>query len=77
MPTGRADLDDRHSFSGLVVKIGENIVKWKCTKQKCITTSTMEAEYVSLSSGVKEAMWIKMFFNETKLINNKFLSTDI
>jgi len=65
-----ADLDDRHSFSGLVVKIGENIVKWRCTKQKCITTSTMEAEYVSLSSGVKEAMWIKMFLNETKLINS-------
>jgi len=29
----------------------------------------MEAEYVSLSGGMKEAMWIKMFFNETKLIN--------
>jgi len=63
-----ADLDDRHSFSGLVVKIEENVI-WRCTKQKCITTSTMETEYISLSGGVKEAIWIKMFFNETKLIN--------
>ncbi|KAK2578367.1 hypothetical protein KPH14_012036, partial [Odynerus spinipes] len=42
------DVDDRHSFSGTVVGIGGNIVEWRATKQKCISTSTMEAEYVAI-----------------------------
>ncbi|XP_053994677.1 uncharacterized protein LOC128884974 [Hylaeus volcanicus] len=49
------DIDDRHSFSGTPVTIGGNLVDWKTSKQKCISTSTMEAEYVALSTVAKEA----------------------
>jgi len=58
------DLDDRHSYSGMVVTVGQNVIQWKSVKQKSITTSSMEAEYVALSIGVKEAMWIQMFITE-------------
>lgn len=58
------DQDDRHLFSGIVVKVGDNLVQWKSSKQKCLSTWTMEAEYVSLSNGVKEAIWFQMILNE-------------
>ncbi|CAK9816510.1 Retrovirus-related Pol polyprotein from transposon TNT 1-94 [Anthophora quadrimaculata] len=61
------DPDDRHSFSGMVMLFGGNIVKWRTVKQKSLSTSTMEAEYVSLANGVKEAMWLNMFMSELGL----------
>lgn len=61
------DVDDRHSFSGYITAIGKNIINWKASKQKCIATSTMEAEYIALSSAVKEATWLKMFIEELQL----------
>lgn len=61
------DLDDRHSYSGMVVTMGQNVIHWKSMKQKSITTSSMEAEYVALSLGVREAMWIQMFIAELNM----------
>lgn len=60
------DMDDRHSFTGTIVALGKNIIDWRASKQKCITTSTMEAEYVALSNSAKEAR-IKMFIKELEL----------
>ncbi|XP_046143262.1 secreted RxLR effector protein 161-like [Osmia bicornis bicornis] len=64
------DQDDRHSFTGMVVMIGPNIVQWISSKQKCISMSTMEAEYVALASAVKEAKWLKMLLSELKLYDS-------
>ena len=64
-----SDLDDRHSFSGLIMKVAGNVVEWRSAKQKCISTSTMEAEYVAMSHGVKAIVWLKMVLNELNLLN--------
>lgn len=61
------DLDDRHSYSGMIVTIGSNIVHWTSSKQKSLSTSTMEAEYVALASGVKEAIWLRTLLTELDL----------
>ncbi|XP_046145611.1 secreted RxLR effector protein 161-like [Osmia bicornis bicornis] len=61
------DVDDRHSYSGMAMKIGNNTVQWYSSKQRCIATSTMEAEYISLSRGVKEAIWVSMLLDELQL----------
>jgi len=63
----RTDIDDRHSFSGYITKLGKSIINWKASKQKNIATSTMEAEYIALSATTKEAIWLKMFIEELKL----------
>lgn len=60
------DLDDRHSFTGNLTTLG-NIVNWKVSKQKSLATSTMEAEYISMSSITKEATWLTMFIRELEL----------
>lgn len=61
------DQDDRHSYSGIVVMIGGNLIHWRSTKQNCLSTSTMESEYVALSSGVKEMMWLDIFLSELNM----------
>lgn len=40
---------------------------WRATKQKCISTSTMEAEYVAMSTAAKEAAWVSSFVKELGL----------
>ena len=48
------DQDDRHSYTDVAVILGGNLIHWRSTKQTGISTSTMEAEYVALSTGIKE-----------------------
>lgn len=67
------DADDRHSFTGIAVTLGENLVDWRASKQKCIAMSTMEAKYVALSHAAKEASWLKMFIKELEL--DEWIST--
>lgn len=61
-----SDPDDRHSYSGMVVFLGGNAISWKSNKQKSISTSTMEAEYVALANAVKEIMSMDMMFGELR-----------
>lgn len=63
-----SDIDDRHSYSGMIVFLNENPIIWKSNKQKSISTSTMETEYVALEIAVKEVIWLDMMFNELSLI---------
>lgn len=50
------DIDDRHSYSGMIVFLNGNPIIWRSNKQKSILTSTMEAEYVALEIVVKETI---------------------
>ena len=61
------DLDDSHSFSGMAVSFGGNVVDWRASKQKCITLSTMEAEYVAMSAAAREATWAIDFIEDLGL----------
>jgi len=61
-----SDMDDRHSYSGMVVFLGGNAISWKSNKQKSISTSTMEAEYVALANAVKEIISMNAMFQELR-----------
>jgi hypothetical protein len=43
------------------------IVDWKASKQKTVTTSTTEAELLSLSNGAREVYWWMRFFKAIRL----------
>lgn len=58
---------DRKSYSGFSFILGGAAISWKSQKQKCVTTSTCEAEYVSLSLCVKEAVYLQSFLFEIGL----------
>jgi hypothetical protein len=52
---------DQHSgksVTGLLVFLGTNIVSWASRQQKCVATSSTEAEYIALSEVTKEILWI-------------------
>ncbi|KAL0455624.1 UNVERIFIED_CONTAM: Secreted RxLR effector protein [Sesamum latifolium] len=53
------DDDDAKSQSGFVFKLNGGVVAWKSSKQDTTTDSTTEAEYISASGAVKEAVWMK------------------
>ncbi|CRG92922.1 hypothetical protein PISL3812_10003 [Talaromyces islandicus] len=57
-----ADNHDRRSSQGSVYKLYGGIVEWHATKQKTITTSTTEAELLSLSDvGKQIQVWNRLF----------------
>jgi len=60
------DVDDRHSTSGYVFLFGSGAVSWYSGKQKGISTSTSQAEYVALSHAAKEAVFLRQLLTEFK-----------
>ena len=61
------DVDDRKSAGGHVFLFGETTVSWLSKKQDCVTKHTMKAEYISYSTAISEAVWIKQFVDSLKL----------
>lgn len=58
------DRSDRKSTSGFVFLLGGAPVEWASRKQGCVTTSTMEADYVALSEAAQEAVWLRRLLGE-------------
>ncbi|CAG7719483.1 unnamed protein product [Allacma fusca] len=54
----------RRSTSGYVVMLNDSIISWCSQKQPCVTLSSTEAEYVAVTTGAKEVMWLRSFLKE-------------
>lgn len=54
-----ADKDRRRSIGGMVFTLGGNTINWRSALQKVVALSTTDAEYMSLTEAVKEALWLK------------------
>ncbi|GFU60274.1 retrovirus-related Pol polyprotein from transposon TNT 1-94 [Trichonephila clavipes] len=63
--------DDRVSMGGFITFIDETPISWRTFKQKSVSLSTMEAEYVSLTEAAKEFIWLK------NVIDNKSLNLEL
>ena len=66
------DTNDRKSTSKYVFMLSGGAVSWSSKKQKCITLSTAEAEYIALSSAAQESVWrrqLTMYNRAWKTIN--------
>lgn len=61
------DINDRRSISGHIFFLGGGPVTWSSTKQRCVSTSTAEAEYITLTDAAKQAVWIRRFLRELNL----------
>ena len=60
--------DDRISMGGYIVFLDNTPISWKSFKQKCVSLSTMEAEFVTLTESSKELIWLKNVL-ENKCLN--------
>ena len=56
------DLDQHKSTSSYVFLLNKGVISWCGKKQTCIALSTMEAEFISCSEVVQEAVWLRRFF---------------
>jgi hypothetical protein len=62
-----ADLATRRSTSGEVFLMSGGPVSWSAKKQATVALSTVEAEYVALTRGSKQAMWMYSFLEELQM----------
>jgi hypothetical protein len=58
------DKKDRHSTSGQVHLKNGGAISWKSKKQKIVSLSSMEAEYIALTDATKEGIWLKKMEKE-------------
>jgi hypothetical protein len=65
-----ADAEDRKSTSGYLFKFAGGTVCHRSCKQKLVTTSTTEAEYVGLTYAAKEATWLARLLQQVGYIGN-------
>jgi hypothetical protein len=58
------DLDNRRSRSGYVIFLGKGPIVWCSKLQKTSALSSMEAEYIALSSTTQDVIWCRMLLTE-------------
>ena len=58
------DIEERKSTSGHVYKVGECLISWNSNRQQIVSLSSTEAEYIALTTSIKEAIWLKQLLNE-------------
>lgn len=61
--------DDRRSYSGYAFKLAGAAVTWESRKQRTVALSSTEAEYMGISDGVKEAIYLRRFLKELRFEN--------
>lgn len=59
--------DDRVSLGGLIIYIDNVPITWRTCKQKSVSLSTMEAEFIALAEASKEMVWVKNIINDQRL----------
>nr|GFC14013.1 zinc finger, CCHC-type [Tanacetum cinerariifolium] len=57
-------IEDSSSTSGWVFLLGGGDISWASKKQTCITSSTIESEFIALAAVGKEAEWLKNLIHE-------------
>jgi hypothetical protein len=60
------DLDGHKSTSGFVFLSGGTAVSWASKLQPIAALSTVEAEFISMCSGVQEALWLRKLVTEVE-----------
>ena len=67
------DVDTSRSTSGYLVTFGGGAVSWQSRLQKCVALSTTEAEYIAITEGCKEMLWMKRLFKEVGLRQEEYV----
>ncbi|KAJ9566124.1 hypothetical protein OSB04_002090 [Centaurea solstitialis] len=64
----QTDRDDFKSQSGYVFTLNGGAISWKSSKQDTLADSTTEAEYIAASDAAKEAVWLRNFISDIRVV---------
>ncbi|KAJ9566119.1 hypothetical protein OSB04_002085 [Centaurea solstitialis] len=64
----QTDRDDFRSQSGYVFTLNGGAISWKSSKRDTIADSTTEAEYIAASDAAKEAVWLRNFLSDLRVV---------
>ena len=67
-----SDVDSRKSISMFMMSFAR-VVSWQSKLQKCVALSTTKAEYIAITEGCKEALWMRKFLEELGLKEEKYV----
>ncbi|KAJ9544153.1 hypothetical protein OSB04_023860 [Centaurea solstitialis] len=73
----QTDRDDFRSQSGYVFTLNGGAISWKSSKQDTIADSTTEAEYIAASDAAKEAVWLRNFLSDLRVVASTSRPIDI
>ena len=59
-----ADLDTRRSHTGYVIMMNGGPISWKSVKQKSVSLSTAESEWLAASEAGKELLYLRIIMRE-------------
>ena len=60
--------DDSKSTYGFMFTLKGGAISWKSSKQTTTVDSMTKVEYIAVSDGVKEAVWLKKFITDYGVI---------
>lgn len=58
------DIETRRSISGYVFLLTNGSISWSSQRQKLVTLSTTESEYVAAAAATKEAVWLRKLLKD-------------
>ncbi|KAJ9543591.1 hypothetical protein OSB04_023298 [Centaurea solstitialis] len=73
----QTDRDDFRSQSGYIFTLNGGAISWKSSKQDTIADSTTEAEYIAASNAAKEAVWLRNFLSDLRVVASVSRPIDI
>ncbi|KAJ9567606.1 hypothetical protein OSB04_003572 [Centaurea solstitialis] len=73
----QTDRDDFRSQSGYVFTLNGGAISWKSSKQDTIADSTTEAEYIAACDAAKEAVWLRNFLSDLRVVASILRPIDI
>jgi hypothetical protein len=66
-------VDDRKSVSGCTLFMNKSLVAWHSKKQSVVALSSMEAEYITMSHSLQEALWLHSLIREFQQLESKIV----
>lgn len=65
------DSETKRSTTGYIIMLGNGAIHWKSQRQKHVSLSSTEAEYISMCSTAKEVVWLRKIGIELGMIESE------